>query len=260
MKLNHYKLLIQYKGTHYSGWQVQAQGEKTIQGELISILEQMNKSDHAVKVLGSGRTDAGVHAIGQVVKVDMPLFIPASSLLKALNSQLPVDIQVIDIEVCEESFHPIYSAKNKEYLYIFSNEKVSPFSREFVSEYTYQLDFELMAKGAKLFEGFHDFSQYYTKGTPVSSTQREIFSSSLQSMGNVAFLGMSLVHENIWVYKVCGTGFLKQMVRLMVGTLWNLGRGKISLEEIKRSLNEGPGGKIGFVAPPQGLYLNRVTY
>ena len=138
--MNFYKGIVQYKGTDFYGWQVQPGDQKTIQGELNKALKKISKTQD-VHTLGSGRTDAGVHAFGQVFKIKMPLKLPAIALLKGLNSLLPDSIRVIDMEVSHEDFHPVFQAKNKEYQYVFSvNSITSPFSGELITNYKKELD------------------------------------------------------------------------------------------------------------------------
>nr|BDT26785.1 tRNA pseudouridine(38-40) synthase TruA [Bacteriovorax sp. HI3] len=255
--MNIYKITVQYKGTNYLGFQVQPSG-KTIQGEINSALRILSKSDE-IKSVGSGRTDSGVHAFGQVVRIEIPVDIPVASLPKAMNSNLPEDIRVIAAESVTEHFHPIFSAKSKEYNYVFATEEnISPFARELVTYFPFQLNIETMKKGCQLFCGEHDFVNFQCVGTEVESTVRKIISCELvrlESTGHWAHL----VGE-YYVLKVTGTGFLKQMVRLMMGALISLGRGKITLEDLEKSLKTPLPNRLGPTAPPQGLYLKEVHY
>lgn len=252
-----YKLVIQYKGTHFHGFQIQAQ-ERTIQGELNRALQQLSQSA-AVKSIGSGRTDAGVHAFGQVVRIDIPVEIPEKSIVRAINSHLPEDIRVMEAQICNEDFHPIFSAKSKEYNYVFTTrELISPFAHELVTSIPYKLDIDTMHKGASLFVGRHDFINFQCTGTEVDSTVREIYSCEILHH-NSTELWCSMI-EDYFVFKVVGNGFLKQMVRLMMGALWSLGRGKITLQELEDSLVNPLDQRLGATAPPQGLYLIKVHY
>lgn len=255
--MNTYKITIQYKGTRYQGFQVQSQGA-TIQGELNNALAILAKTVD-VKTLGSGRTDAGVHALGQVVRIEIPVFIPAESLIKAMNSHLPHDIRVIDAEICDREFHPIFSAKSKEYNYVFSTEKtMTPFADELVTHFPYNLNVELMKEGCKLFCGEHDFINFQCTGTDVGSTVRQIERCELIHYNSDGHWQSLL--DNYYVLKIVGNGFLKQMVRLIMGALISLGKEKISLEDIKKSLNTPLKNRLGPTAPPQGLYLKKVHY
>ncbi len=257
MVLNFYKIILEYRGTNYHGFQIQNK-TKTIQGELHKALSNLCEISE-VKTVGSGRTDAGVHAKAQVVRIEMPLKMPGEKLLFALNAHLPKDIRVIHSEECNEKFHPIFSADKKEYRYYFStNELSSTHFHGLVTHYPHELDLELMKKGCTLFIGKHDFINYQCKGTEVETTIREIFEAEILETSIGAELPFSV--QNIYCFRVVGSGFLKQMVRLMVGALWNLGRHKITLEEFAASLQAQRDDRYGVVAPPDGLYLYRVDY
>jgi len=255
--LNTYKLIIQYKGTAYQGWQIQPQG-KTVQGEINRALAKISKSED-LRTIGSGRTDSGVHALGQVVKATIALEIGNEELRKALNSLLPSDIKILEIEKAKESFHPIGDSNWKEYIYLFSSDReTSLFHTDFLSIYPYQLNIEEMKKACEIFVGKHDFADFQCVGTEVSSTIREIFECELVEFKNDWGIFPSCDH--VFSLRVKGDGFLKQMVRLMMGTLWNIGVSKTDLEELKTSLASPTGKKLGAVAPAQGLYLNKVFY
>lgn len=246
-----------YKGSHYSGFQVQAE-DKTIQGEINNALRVLSKSDD-IKSIGSGRTDAGVHALAQVMRVEIPVLIPEKNLARAMNSNLPDDIRVLSSEFTTSEFHPIYSAKSKEYNYVFTTDEViSPFARELMTHFPFELDIELMRKGCQIFCGEHDFINYQCVGTEIESTVRKITSCELVRYESTGHWG-NLAGE-YYVLKVVGNGFLKQMVRLLMGALWSLGRGKITLEDLEKSLKMPLKNRLGATAPPQGLYLKEVHY
>lgn len=255
--MNIYKIIVQYKGTHYQGFQVQSNG-RTIQGEINSALKVLAKTDE-VKSVGSGRTDAGVHALAQVMRIEIPVDIPVESLARAMNSNLPDDIRVIKAEATTKEFHPIFSAQSKEYNYVFSTEAMaSPFGGELVTYFPFDLDIELMKKGCQVFCGEHDFINYQCVGTEVESTVRKILSCELIHLDSTGhwqnFVG------DYYVLKIVGTGFLKQMVRLIMGALVSLGKGKITLEDLEKSLTTPLKNRLGPTAPPQGLYLKEVHY
>lgn len=255
--MNIYKIKIQYKGTNFSGWQSQPD-QKTVQGELNKVLKIISKTED-IKTLGSGRTDAGVHALGQIVKVSMPLNIGEAELSKALNSLLPQDIQTLKVEKTDDTFHPIQNATGKEYVYLFSTDRdLSLFHKEYVTQFAYDLDLKKMNLACELFKGLHDFSDFQCVGTEVSSSVREIFDCGLTPFSEA--WGMFPATESVLMLRVTGDGFLKQMVRLMVGTLWSIGQGKIELQELENALKAPIGRKLGAVAPPQGLYLREVFY
>lgn len=255
--MNTYKLILQYKGTGYLGFQVQAVGQ-TIQDELNKVLKILSKSDN-VKSIGSGRTDSGVHAIAQVVRIEIPVNIPVEGLLRAINSHLPHDIRVTEVVRCTTEFHPIFSAQSKEYNYVFSNQQsISPFAHDLVTLFPFELDIQRMQKGCKIFCGEHDFINFQCTGTEVGSTVRQIFSCELIHYQSTGHWGHLL--SDYYVLHIVGSGFLKQMVRLMMGALWSLGRGKITLEDLEKSLKIPQAKRLGATAPPQGLYLKEVHY
>ncbi|MFA7613107.1 MAG: tRNA pseudouridine(38-40) synthase TruA [Candidatus Caldatribacteriota bacterium] len=251
----HYRLVVSYVGTQYLGWQIQPESYgRTIQGEINIALEKIAKSSD-VRSLGSGRTDTGVHALGQVVKVSIPLEINPYNLLKAMNSHLPEDIRVLEASVSTHEFIPTVHAKSKEYHYRFSTQEIhSPFAEHLISHYPYEIDLKLMKEACQIFIGKHDFTNFYVEGTPVSSFVREIYECEILQVPE------SDLFPSYYVFRVVGNGFLKQMVRLMVGTIWRVGRGKVTLEELKESLSPVKKEKLAPVAPGHGLYLVRVNY
>jgi tRNA pseudouridine38-40 synthase len=256
--LSFYKLVLRYNGFGYQGWQKQAHTEETIQGQLENSLRKISKSNE-IHTIGSGRTDSGVHAIAQVVRAELPLEIEGKSLLKALNSHLPPSIECLDCEKSSEDFNPVFDAKEKTYQYIFSLEgRRNPHLANLITFIDKDLDLELMKEACKVYVGKHDFSDFYTTGTEVSSTVREIFSCKLSKVENRSFFGD--LSKELYIFEVTGSGFLKQMVRLMVGTLWNIGQSKVSLSDLSEKLKSPNGKKLAPVAPPHGLYLKSVKY
>ena len=251
-----YRIKVSYRGTNYLGWQIQKKQGKTIQGELYNAFYTICHSQD-IKIVAAGRTDAGVHALGQIFRTDIPFFISSNSLMRALNSHLTQDIRILAVEKCSEDFHPIRDAKWKEYLYFFSYGPKSPFSSDLLVHLPYSMDEEKMSVGASLFVGKHDFCNYYCKGTKMESTVRTIFSCELQHHQDI--IG-SVFPMDYYVLKVKGDGFLKQMIRLVMGTLWELGRNKISCGQIENSLKEPLKQKLAPVAPAKGLYLSQVAY
>ncbi len=255
--IHHYRLIIQYKGTRYLGWQVQPShyGE-TIQGRINDALRIVSKTSD-IKSLGAGRTDAGVHALGQVVKISIPLNISPRNLIPALNVNLPDDIRVIEADISDESFIPTVNALSKEYQYKFTaNRMFNALQNDFIANYPFDLDIEIMREACKILIGRHNFLNFYTEGTEVSSTVREILHCEIEKIENPGWE----MFPPYYNFKIVGTGFLKQMVRLLVGAIWNIGRGKVSLEHLKLALGSEKMNRLGPVAPPQGLYLVRVNY
>lgn len=255
--IHHYRLTLQYKGTRYLGWQVQPKDAgKTVQGELNQALIEISKSSE-VKSLGAGRTDAGVHALGQVAKVSIPLEIAPENLVKALNGNLPEDIRVMDAALSDQEFFPTVHAKSKEYHYRFTgNRGASAFQNDLIQNHPFELDIKLMKEACKILIGTHDFTNFFCEGTEVSSYVRTIFECEILE---VKPGGCDMLPEH-FVFRIVGDGFLKQMVRLLMGALWNVGRGKITLEQFKAALSSTKTSKLGPTAPPNGLYMVRVNY
>jgi len=254
----YYRVKLSYQGCAYKGFQIQAPGTKTIQGELNKALMEISKSN-AVRTLGSGRTDAGVHALGQVVKATIPLQINPEALKKGLNALLPGDIRVLEVDASSINFHPIKDASWKEYHYYFTNvSHPGAFGQERFSNISYPLDIDLMKKACPLFIGEHDFQNFYCTGTEVSSTVRKIFECEL--FHETVAGSLQQFYPDFYVFRVRGSGFLKQMVRLMVGALWEIGRKKIGCDQLEGALNGPKSLKLGKVVPPQGLVLQEVYY
>lgn len=250
-----YRLGIEYLGTQYSGWQIQNQGQKTVQGEILAAAKKMAKSDD-VHLLGASRTDSGVHALGQVARLDFPLPLPEEAILKGLNAYLDRDIRIHSVSSCEASFHPILHKSSKLYHYYFSiGEHYKATQRLLMAHCPYSLNVEAMQRGCALFLGEHDFVNFQCQGSDVPSTIRKILSCELRSTHD-SFPGLPAGY----VLEVRGEGFLKQMIRLMVGALWELGRGKISLEDLETSLQKPMAKRLGPVAPAEGLFLIETTY
>ena len=247
-----YRLILQYKGTAFFGWQVQPH-RQTIQGELNKALMKIAKSKEIYSV-GASRTDAGVHALGQVARVDIPLDIPAHNLLLGLNSFFPPEIRIVDAQKCAADFDPIRGAKQKFYQYRFTKGEAPPAPLcDLLSIGPGDLDVNLMQKGCQLFLGEHDFVNFFTTGTPVKSTVRTISVCELEFTPAEHFF--SRVYDGYYSFSFVGNGFLKQMIRLMVGALWNLGKHKIDLAQLKGSLKMPQQEKLAATALPHGLFL-----
>ncbi|WP_417337328.1 tRNA pseudouridine(38-40) synthase TruA [Halobacteriovorax marinus] len=256
--MSFYKIILRYKGTQYQGWQKQPHTSQTIQGQLEKALKKISKSDE-IHTIGSGRTDSGVHALGQVVRVQIPLELGPLSLLKALNSHLPNDIECIHSENSSELFNPVFDAKDKTYKYLFSlSGRRNALVDDSMTCLDRPMDIEKMREACELFIGEHDFADFYTVGTDISSTVRVIYDCKLHLEKQQGFLGE--VYPEHYIFEVKGSGFLKQMVRLMVGTLWNIGLGKVELADLKMALSSPSGAKLAAVAPSNGLYLCEVNY
>lgn len=253
----HYKALVQYNGSGYSGFQIQKNGEKTIQGELYSALKRMGVSEYSL--IPSGRTDAGVHALGQVIKLSLSKDFESKDLLRSLNSILGTSIFLKELERCSEDFSPRTNAISKTYSYVIFNSKDKPtFHSDLVTHVPYDLDLTRLETALNLFVGIHDFRNFFTVGSPVSSTRREIFEVGLTRDFQNPFLSFDT--EDLIVLNVSGNGFLKQMVRLIVGAVLNHAQGRVSIEEIKLALSAKSSMRVGATAPANGLYLREVEY
>ena len=236
------RITVSYDGTEFHGWQVQP-GLPTIQGVLESILGEIEGGP--VHVAGSGRTDAGVHALGQVAAFTLSNPIPLDNLRRAVNCQLPPAVRVLSVAGADPEFHPRFQAKAKTYEYrIHRTEVCDPFEWRYVHHHPYPLDESRMQQLARIFEGEHDFSAFAAadeRDGEGRSKVRTVFSSVLERRGDRL------------IYRVCGSGFLKHMVRNLVGTLIEAGRGNIA------DITALPA-KSGPTAPAKGLFLVCVEY
>jgi tRNA pseudouridine38-40 synthase len=253
--LNFYKISVCYKGTKYFGWQIQKEQKITVQGEINLALSKLCQSED-IKTLGSSRTDAGVHAINQVFRAGLPIKLPINAITQGLNSFLPSDIRILDAEFSSRDFHPVGDATWKEYLYYFSQVQPTPFESDLFAHYSYDLDFSQMDLALKLFLGKHDFKNFQCVGTKVPTTIREIFEIELTKELRVSPWG----ELPLYCLRVRGDGFLKKMVRMIMGTLWSVGRGKVALSRVKDAIEMKTQERVGFVAPACGLYLHKIHF
>lgn len=243
------RITVAYDGTNFHGWQVQP-GLVTIQSELQRAFLALSKTP--ILVQGSGRTDAGVHAIAQVAAFSTTSTIPCQNLLRAMNHLLPGAIRITKVEDVAPGFHARFDAVSKLYEYrIFRDEICSPFERPYVHHHPYPADDQKMIEAAPLFEGEHDFSAfaaYDERYNAEYSKVRTIFSSTLVREGPRL------------IYRVRGSGFLKHMVRNLVGTLIEVGKGNMGPAEVKGLLKGGSRADCGSTVPSSGLFLVEVSY
>lgn len=243
------RITVAYDGTDFHGWQVQP-GLATVQGELERAVSEIEEA--CVQVHGSGRTDAGVHALAQVAAFDLTNRIPLENLRRAINRLLPRSIRVLSCDEAAPDFHPRFQAKQKTYEYrIWRDEICSPFQRLYVCHHPYPLDEARVIELAPLLEGEHDFSAFAAsdeKDELGASKVRAIFSSRVHRDGALL------------IYRVSGSGFLKHMVRMIAGTLLEAGKGNIARDELLARLQPGFPGKAGPALPASGLFLVSVEY
>lgn len=244
------RAIISYDGSQFSGYQVQP-GKRTVQLEIERVLETIHKGD-VVKIVASGRTDAGVHATGQVIHFDSPLTFPLDRWVTALNVQLPRDIRILSVEQVSDDFHARYHAVGKTYRYIWSISEIhSPFERDFsVHAERYKLDISSMQKAAQHLIGTHDFSSFCAANTNVNDFVRTIYSINFEVKKETQQLHMI----------ISGSGFLYNMVRIIAGTLWEVGIRKKTVEGIPDILLACARKEAGKTAPAHGLYLEKVVY
>jgi tRNA pseudouridine38-40 synthase len=243
------KITLAYDGAGFHGWQIQPD-LPTIQGALQQVASEI-EGQH-VEVAGSGRTDAGVHALAQVAAFSLENRIPPENLKKAMNRLLPAAIRILRVEEAAPEFHPRFDAHSKLYEYrIFRGEVCPPFERAYVNHYPYPLDVERLIRAAPLLEGEHDFSAFAAsdeRDKLGGSKVRTIFSSRAELTG-----------ERL-VYRVRGSGFLKHMVRNIVGTLIEVGKKNVTEADLSALLAPGTSVKAGPTVPARGLFLVEVDY
>lgn len=241
------KLIIQYEGQRYKGWQRQDTTENTIQGKLEQIFSKME--NRKVEIIGSGRTDAGVHALGQVANVHLAADMSPKEMMDYVNRYLPEDIAVISVTEVPERFHSRLSARKKTYLYrVLNSEVPDVFNRRYVYVFPEALDINAMKQGAAYLTGTHDFKAFCTKKKMKKSTIRQIDSIDITKQGE----------EIRFLYR--GNGFLYHMVRIMTGTLLEIGTGKRRPEDIPDILASKEREKAGELVPGCGLTLVSVEY
>ena len=241
------KITIEYDGTKYNGWQTQKNGS--------GIQEMITNAIHQVcldvdKINGAGRTDAGVHAFGQIANFFTDSNVPVKKMATAINAFLPKDIVVKSAEEVDKDFHSRYSAKGKKYMYVVNNSETRS-ALDFYREYylPYKVDYKKIKKDAEYFEGTHDFRGFMASGSSVKDTVRTISKIHIKKRDDGRI-----------IFNFVGDGFLYNMVRILVGTLLDVGIGKINPEDVKDIILSKNRTKAGKTAPAQGLYLVEVYY
>ncbi len=245
--MRNFKIILQYEGTKYQGWQKQESTENTLQGRLEALLGKMNGTK--VEVQGSGRTDAGVHALGQVANFKLETDRTPSEIMDYMNKYLPEDVAVIAIEEVPERFHSRLNAKGKTYLYRIMNSSVPHvFDRRYCLEVAEHLEVEEMRRAAAYLCGTHDFSAFTSHKKSKKSNVRTIYEINITEKGDEILL------------QFYGNGFLYHMVRIIVGTLLEVGMGKRKPEEAETVLNSHKRENAGMLVPARGLTLVEVHY
>jgi tRNA pseudouridine38-40 synthase len=251
-----FKIYLEYSGANYSGWQKQPNEKavKTVQGTLIKAIETVFRKAKGVNRLadlqGSGRTDAGVHAIEQVASIETETMLAPEILKMKINDELPSDINILEIEKADKNFHARHDAKSREYLYVISKRRTA-FEKRYVWWIKDRLDVKKMKDASKLFIGMHDFKAFSEKSPEDKSTKCLVESVEVTEDENKIYIRIRASH------------FLWKMVRRIVGTLAEIGRGNITNNDIVDLLSSRPLSKFNpaeYTAPPSGLFLEKIYY
>lgn len=245
--MNNYKLTIQYDGGRYKGWQRLGDSENTVQGKIENAISVM--TGYPVEIIGSSRTDAGVHALAQVANFKISDQLPESKIMNFLNHYLPPDISITEVVQVDDRFHARYNAKDKTYIYKIWNEAYShPFMRKYSMHVAKKLDIELMKKAAQHFIGEHDFTAYSNAKSKKKDAVRTIYSLDIEEV------------DGFIQFRVSGNGFLYNMVRKIVGTLIEVGLGDKKAEDIPAIIASKERSQTGGMAEAYGLYLEKIHF
>ncbi len=244
------KVTVMYDGSRYFGWQVQ-NGSKT---KVETIQEIINKrvsiiNKRPTEIVASGRTDRGVHALGQVFHFENDFDIPVKRLKNALNNALPDDIQILKVEQVNDNFHARFDAISKEYHYYLNTGAYDLFKKDYITQYNKPLDYALMLKAAAMFEGSHNFQAFNT--TPLSEKRNQV-----RTISKIEIIK----NEDVYIFKIVGDSFLRHMVRMIVGMITYIGAYKYSIEDLSKLLKTNTYQKAPFNIEPNGLYLIKVNY
>lgn len=240
------KITLEYDGSGFFGWQKQ-RGKRTVQGVLEDAFFELTREK--VDVEGSGRTDRGVHALGQVASVVENSNIPLKNFKTALNNVLPSDVRVLRVQKANQDFHARFAAKRKTYVYVvYVGGQRPAIKHSTMGYFPFEVDLQKMIAASRLLVGKHNFKGFCSADATVSSFEREIFDITISKRGRVL------------TCSVTGNGFLYNMVRILVGTLLEVGRGKKNLNDVKMALETGERKFAGKTMEPCGLYLKKVEY
>jgi tRNA pseudouridine38-40 synthase len=249
-----FRITLSYDGTDYVGWQRQANGV-SVQAVIEDALRVLDGRD--VIVTGAGRTDAGVHALGQVAGFTIARELTSAALVRALNGHLPETIRVLAAEEVPPDFHPRFAARVKTYRYrLWSAEVMNPFERRYAWHVPPPLDVAAMAAAARLVEGRHDFAAFQASGSSVATTERDV----LESVFRTPQTDPGTSNAALLCYEITGTGFLRHMVRIIVGSLVEIGRHRRAVDWIGDAIASRQRAAAGPTAPAHGLFLVRVEY
>ncbi len=239
------KLIIDYVGTRYHGWQLQP-GKDTVQKRLEEALSLLCKEE--IHTVASGRTDSGVHAVGQVVHFDTETAYDLVAYVRGTNNYLPDNIRVLSATVVDENFHARFSAKKKTYVYVMyqSKEERAVYTNRAIR--IEKIDTKLVDEACKYLLGEHDFASFMSTGSDVKSTIRTVHRAEL------------IKNDGLYEFYICANGFLYNMVRKIVASLLRVGMGKMSVEEFRSRIDNPDVNSLPYVAKPDGLYLLNVEY
>jgi len=240
-----FKLYIEYEGTRYSGWQVQ-KNVRTVQGKLLEVAEKIFKNQK-VDIQGSGRTDAGVHALCQVAHLEVKSVLAPEIIRMKFNDELPPDINILEVEKTSPKFHARHDAISRSYLYQISTRRTA-FGKNYVWWIKDKLNFNKILSAANLFKGMHDFVSFTDEDQEEKSTKVLIKDVQIKENGELILV------------RIVGSHFLWKMVRRMIGVLVEIGRGKLSEHDLKQFLRSKSTEPARFTAPPSGLFLEQVIY
>lgn len=241
-----YLIKFSYDGTNYSGFQKQ-KGLNTIEEKLEEALTKINNGKKTT-ITATGRTDKGVHALCQYGHADIDVNITEKKLKRAMNSNLPDDIHIIETKEVENNFHARYNVKEKEYKYYINLGEYNPLERNYVYQYNYELNIDNMKKAIKYFEGEHDFRSFVTDNKEKENCVRKISYTNIEKQDNIIIITFK------------GNGFLRYQVRNMVGLLIKIGENKISPDIVDKIIESKDRSKASKTAPAEGLYLTEVIY
>jgi tRNA pseudouridine38-40 synthase len=245
--MNNYRLLIQYDGGRYKGWQRLGNSENTIQGKIENVLSEM--VGKRIEIIGCSRTDAGVHAIAQIANFKISENLTESEIKDYLNKYLPQDLSIKEVKLVPDGFHARFNAKDKIYLYkIWNEEYTNPFMRKYSMHVNKKLNIARMKDASQYFIGEHDFTAFTNAKSKTKSMVREIYSIDIEENAGLIQI------------RVRGNGFLHNMVRRIVGTLREVGLGEEGAENIPRIMNSKERNQVGLIADACGLYLEKIEF